>query len=250
MNERDEDRFGDLGPKEPSRAEEIGKLLAERDETHPEPDMPRPEVPRPGNKYAWLVGILMLIAVLVLLGITTVTGDRGEGLRGPEPGTRLRPFAAPSATGDLRGDANVCQKRPCEESAGPVPACEVQGRDVVNLCLLRRRPLVITFVFDRAADCYPQVDRTERIRRELPDVQFVTVLFSRKSRDELRQVVERRGWSQPVAIDGDGIVSNLNGIGVCPTTVFARAGGKVTQTELGNLTEDEIKRRGSALTKG
>ena len=33
----------------------------------------------------------------------------------------------------------------------------------------------MTFVFDRGADCEPQVDRTERVRDEFPDVRFVTV---------------------------------------------------------------------------
>jgi hypothetical protein len=252
VSKREDDRFGDLGPKPRTRAEEIGDLLAERDRTHPEPDQPQgpPEVPRPGNKYAWVVGILMFMLVSLLLFRSILTGGDGEGLRGPQAGERLRPFAAPSVQGSLEGDANVCRKRPCAESAGPVPACEVLGRDVVNLCRLRRRPLVITFVFDRAADCLPQVDRTERARRQLEGVQFLTVLFSRKDRAELRQIVRRRGWTQPVAVDADGTVTNLNGIGVCPTTVFAHRGGKVARTELGNLTENEIRRRAAGLTRG
>jgi len=252
VTERDDDRFGDLSPRPKTRAEEIGDLLAERDRTHPEPDEPKgpPEVPRPANKYAWVVGILMFMVVGLLLFRATVTGGGGEGLRGPQPGERLQPFAAPNVLGPLEGDANVCRARPCEDNAGPVPACEVLGRDVVNVCRLRRRPLVITFVFDRAADCLPQVDRTERARRGLRGVQFMTVLFSRKDRAELRAIVRRRGWQQPVAVDADGTVTNLNGVGVCPTTVFARAGGEVVETELGNLPEDEIRRKARRLVRG
>ena len=49
-----------------------------------------------------------------------------------------------------------------------MPACEVRAEDVVNVCELRRRPTVLTFLVTRGADCEPQVDRVERIRREFP----------------------------------------------------------------------------------
>ena len=239
-----EDRFDDLGRDSRSAAERF----EEEDRVRPEPDLPpsRPEVPRPGNKYAWLVGIVMLMGLGVLL-VTTTLPNTGEGLEGPEPGSRLRVFAAPSALGSLEGDANLCQKRPCADQSGPVPACEVRGNDVVNMCRLRRRPLVLTMVFDRGADCYPQVDRSERARRQLPGVQFATVFFTRKKRSEVRELVLARRWLQPVAVDRDGQIANLYGVGGCPTTVFAERGGKVAQSELGNLTEGELIRAARRL---
>jgi peroxiredoxin len=239
-----EDRFEDL--KGDGRS--VGERLAERDRTHPEPDRPRrPEVPRASNKYAWAVGIVMVMGLGVLL-FTTTLPNTGAGLEGPPAGTRLRAFAAPSARGPLEGEANVCQRRPCAKQSGPVPACEVKGRDVVNLCELRRQPLVLTFVFDRGADCLPQVDRTERVIGEVGGVRFATVFFSRKGRDELRNIVERRRWRQPVAVDRDGAVANLYGVGGCPTTIFAKTGGKVDHTKLGNLTEQELRRGAERLT--
>jgi hypothetical protein len=232
-----DDRFDDLGTP--------GERLAERDRTHPEPVRP-PEVPRPGNKYAWLVGILALMGLSVLLFANTLP-NTGKGINGPEPGTRLKAFASPSALGDVEGQPNVCQrKRDCNETNGPIPACEVRIPGVVNLCELRTRPLVLTFVFDRGADCLPQVDRTERVRDDLPGVNFATVFFSHKDRDELRRIVQGRGWRQPVATD-DGAIVNVYGVGGCPTTVFARAGGEVAATKLGNLTEDELRRTAQRL---
>jgi len=240
-----DDRFDDLGG---NGRRSAGERLAERDRTHPEPGG-RPEVPRPGNKYAWAVGILMVMGLGVLLFAQTLPNS-GEGLEGPDPGSRLKAFAAPSARGDLEGEANVCQRRPCPGQAGKVPACEVVADDVVNLCQLRRRPLVLTFIFDRGADCYPQVDRTERVRDDLPGVTFATVFFTNKERGEVRGLVESRRWRQPVAVDKDGAVANLYGVGGCPTTVFARAGGRVASTELGNLTESELRRRARQLSAG
>jgi hypothetical protein len=237
-----DDRFEDLGAE---RRAEIGDRLAERDRTHPEPR--RPEVPRPGNKYAWAVGIVMLMVLGVVLFVQTLPNE-GSGIDGPRPGTVIKAFAAPSALGNLEGDANVCQRaEQCSGAVGDRPACTLLSEDVVNVCELRERPLVLTFIFDRGADCYPQVDRTERVRGDLPGVNFATVFFTHKERDEVRRLVEERGWRQPVAIDRDGAVANLYGVGGCPTTVFTRAGGRVVTTKLGNLTEEDLRRQARRL---
>lgn len=229
-----EDRFDDLT---------AGEKLARRDETHPEPVKP-PEVPRPGNKYAWLVGIVMLMGLGVLLFAQTLP-NAGEAVQGPNVGQRLPAFAAPAADGDVEGDANVCQERPCPENAGPRPACAVVSEEVVTVCPRRERPIVLTFVVTRGTDCEPQVDRVERVRRQVPEVDFVTVV-SGDTPQETEELARQRRWRQPVAVDEDGSVVNLYGIGICPVTVFAR-GGRVRQTSLGNLTEEQLRRRAERL---
>ncbi len=130
-----------------------------------------------------------------------------------------------------------------------MPACSLRRPDIVNICELRKRPLVLTFIFDRGADCYPQVDRTERIKDDLPGVQFATLFFSHKKRDEIAGLVRKRGWTQPVAVDQDGQVANLYGVGGCPTTIFARPGGRVALTALGNMTEAELRTQAERLTR-
>jgi hypothetical protein len=229
-----EDRFDDLT---------TGEKLARRDETHPEPVKP-PEVPRPGNKYAWLVGILMFMGLGVLLFAQTLP-NAGESVQGPRVGQELPAFAAPAADSDLDGDANVCQESPCPEGAGPRPACELDSEAVVTVCPDRPQPLVLTFVVTRGTDCEPQVDRVERVRPQVPGVDFVTVV-SGDTREETEGLAQQRGWDQPVAVDEDGSVVNLYGIGICPVTVFAR-GGRVRHKSLGNLTEDQLRRRAERL---
>jgi hypothetical protein len=229
-----DDRFEDLSP---------GERLAERDRTHPEP-VRKPEVPRPGNKYAWAVGILALMGLGVLLFAQTLP-NKGKGLRGPEAGQTLPAFAAPEARGPVKGDANVCQREPCGDRAGPRPACEVRGDGVVTVCPSERDALVLTFVVTRGTDCEPQIDRVERVRGEVPGVEFVTVL-SGDNRDEARSLAEARRWAQPVAVDEDGAVVNLYGVGVCPLTVFA-SDGVVRRTVIGNLTEAQLRTRARRL---
>jgi hypothetical protein len=162
-------------------------------------------------------------------------------VQGPGDGQRLPAFAAPAADGNLEGDANVCQERPCPEGAGESPACELEREGVVTVCPRRERPLVLTFVVTRGTDCEPQVDRAERVRPSVPAVDFVTVV-SGDTHEEAQGLARSRRWRQPVAVDEDGSVVNLYGIGICPVTVFA-TGGRVRQTNLGNLTEAELRRR-------
>jgi peroxiredoxin len=237
-----DDPFADLGNGRPKRS--AAERFEEEDRLNPEPDDPRrrrPEIRRPANRYAWVVGIVMLMGIGVLL-LTTAIPNSGAGLEGPVPGDPLPQFAAPAAYGTLNGDANVCKEGgKCDgKGAGSVPACRVRSDQVVNSCELRDKPVVLTFLVTRGADCEPQVDRVERMRKQFPQVNFAAVV-SGNDRAEVERIARRRGWTLPVAVDSDGAVVNLFGVGVCPTTVFARKGGRVRTTKLGNLTEAELR---------
>lgn len=239
-----EDRFGDLGsePGEGTPRASAAQRLEQEDRLHPEPDTPprRPEVPRSGNKYAWVVGIVMLMGIAVLL-FTTTLPNTGSGLRGPARGEVVPDFAAPLARSSRDGDANVRQAGGGgSDSAGSLPACEIRGEGIYNVCDARDRPLVLSFLVTEGADCEPQVDRVERMRSEFPQVEFAAVV-SGTGREDIEQIVDRRGWELPVAVDRDGALVNLYGVRVCPSTVFARAGGRVVATKLGNLTEGQLR---------
>ena len=155
-----EDRFGDLGSDQAPNPD--GRSAAERfeeeDRLRPEPDMPpprRPEVPRTGNKYAWVVGIVMLMGIGVLL-LTTALPNTGAGLRGPARGETVPDFADPLATSSSDGDANVRQVGGGgSDSAGAQPACAIRGEGIFNICQARSRPLVLTFLVTQGADCEP-----------------------------------------------------------------------------------------------
>ena len=199
-------------------------------------------MPRPGNKYAWAVGIVALMVIAVVF-FTVNLPNEGAGVRGPQPGQKLPAFAAPLATSNVDDDfdANVFQARKDARSAGKrLAACQVRTESVLNSCELRERPSVLTMIATEGTDCEPQVDRVERIRKDFPQVNFALVMSGQK-RSEAGEIVRRRGWGMPVGVDRDGAVTNLYGVGVCPTTVFTDRHGTVRRTDLGNLTEAQLR---------
>lgn len=237
-----EDRFADLGPGEPD-----GRSAAERfeelDERDPEP---RPEPPKPvlpAGRYAWVVGIAFVIA-LIVAGANALQHS-GAGYRGVPAGKILAPFAAPLVTSRYNKDVNL---QP--HASGGVPAaCDVRLAGVVNACELRSRPLVMTFVATGGSGCADQLDRVERVRRVFPAVNFVGVI-SRKSLSEARAMVRSRGWGFQVLLDRDAQLLNLYGVGDCPTTVFARKGGVSAGSHLRATSEAQLTAQVRALLKG
>jgi AhpC/TSA family len=237
-----DDRFADLGP---GKAE--GRSAAERfeelDEREPEPRPKPPSTPRPGGRYAWVVGIAFVIA-LIVAGANALRHS-GAGYRGIPAGKRLAPFAAPLATSSNDKDANIQPRA----GGGHPAACSIHLAGVVNVCDLRSRPLVLTFVATGGSGCDSQLDRVERVRRSFPGVAFVGVV-SRKSLSDAHGMVSSHRWGFPVALDRDAAVFNLYGIGDCPTTVFARRGGISAGTRRGGLTEAQLRAEVRTLLEG
>jgi hypothetical protein len=261
-----DDRFGDLDPSEArrgGRSAEGGpdpaggpgqgsaaERLSELDAREPEPDRPSPEVPppaRPGSRYAWVVGVAALLAVLVATYTTLVQGEgTGEGFRGPEPGEPLPAFAAPAPTSDLEGDANVIQREDVSPDAEVPPACDVHGRGVVRVCAAPF-PVVITFVTE---GCESQLDVVEAVREDFRAVRFVGV-YSNSSLEDVAELVRTRGWGFDIAVDPDRPeIFNLYRAGDCPTTVFAEAGGNVVRTLNGTVPEQELRAAAADVAPG
>ena len=49
----------------------------------------------------------------------------------------------------------------------------------------------------------------------------------------VRRIATERGWSVPVGYDRDGAVSDLYGVGGCPTVAFAYPGGILAFAKVG-----------------
>ena len=205
----------------------------------------RPTPARPGRAYSLVVG-LAFIALIVVAAINTLRTSEGGVLgSGGDRGTALAQFAVPEARGPVEGDANVYQddcassELPCPADDQRTPACEVTGPDVddgdvIRVCDLFDRPLVISFWFTRGGDCLPTQDVVDRVAaRYRGRVNFLS-LNVRDDRDTVRRVIEERGWQIPVGQDVDGAVSNIYRVGVCPTVAFAYPGGILRDAAVGS----------------
>jgi peroxiredoxin len=177
------------------------------------------------------------VIALVAIAYVTLNTVRhpGPGSRGPTPGKPLPPFAVPLALSRIDKDANIAA-RAARGAGGSRPACEVRGRDVLNVCdLARDAPLVLAFFVTRGGEqCRRELDLMQAVGARYAGVRFAAVSI-RGDRSALRRLVRAHRWSFPVGYDRDGAVANLYGVAVCPTVTFAYPGRVVMATSLGFL---------------
>ena len=196
---------------------------------------------RASARYSIWVGI----AFAVLIGIATVNTLQSNdgGLLGADEaqaGEPLPEFAIPELLRGEEADANIYQDdcetsaNPCPEDERRTPACEVDLPHVIAVCDLLDRPLVLSFWFPTPAECPPTQDAIDRAADRYADrVNFLSIAV-RGEPDELRRIVEERGWTVPVGWDRDGAVSNLYRVGVCPTVAFVLPGGVLREARIGS----------------
>jgi cytochrome c biogenesis protein CcmG, thiol:disulfide interchange protein DsbE len=203
--------------------------------------------PKPGSRYSIFVGLAFLAVVIIAFTNMITTRDSGTlGLDEESSNLPLPEFAVPVAASELEGDANIAQddcetsELPCPADARRTPACRVPGADVIRVCDLFGRPLVISFWFTRGSDCEPQQDVVSEVyERYRGRVNFLS-LNVRDDRDAVRELARERGWQMPLGHDRDGAVSNLYRVGGCPTFVYAYPGGILESAGIGELSEAEL----------
>ena len=233
-----EDRFGDLGPREPSAAERFAEL-DERDMEDERRERERVGPPRPSGRYTWVVGIAALLAVIVVA--FNSLPNAGRGYRGPKEGKRVPVFAAPLATADVDGDTNIKQSRKDESANNDTPACDVRGAGIFNLCeLFREKPLVLV-IAALSDECERELAAAARLSEAMPEVQFAASITA-SSRNEAREAVEKMGIAFPVAYDEPPpILFNLYRVAFC-STAFVERGGELRQFEANNpLSAQELE---------
>jgi hypothetical protein len=202
---------------------------------------------RPSSRYSVFVGLAFLVLVVVA-AVNTFESNEGGVLGADEAqvGEPLAEFAVPELIGGEDADANVYQddcessEIPCPADEQRTPACQVDVANVIRICDLFDRPLVLSFWFSTPAECPPTQDVVDdAARRYRGRVNFLS-LAVRGDREELADIVAERGWELPVGWDRDGAVSNLYRVGLCPTVAFVLPGGILSEARIGS---DELDRR-------
>ena len=203
------------------------------------------------DRYSLTVGLLFL-AVIVVATVSTIGGGGGGGTLGLDfepPRWPLPEFAVPAAAGGLEGDANVAQDD-CESSAVPcpadahrTPACQIATPGAIRVCDLFDRPLVISFWFTKSGDCVQQQDIVNEVYRRYRERVAFLSLDIRDSRDAVRELIRRHGWTLPVGYDRDGAVGSLYKVGGCPTFAYVYPGGTLEGASIGNLSAAQLGAR-------
>ena len=185
-------------------------------------------------------GLILAVFIVALLGWITLNSVATEtaGSDGLQAGDALPPFAMPLSTSSCRGrcDANVATKAG-QGAAGSKPACQVRGKDVLNVCeLAEGGPFVLAFVFTPVERCRAQVPVLEAAARRNPDIKFRIVAVRADA-----AAARGLGSTLPVGYDHDGAVANEYAVVVCPTITYVRAGGKVAGSTVGPLGEQALE---------
>jgi thiol-disulfide isomerase/thioredoxin len=209
----------------------------------------QPERAKPASRYSVWVGLAFLVLIVVATVNTLSTRDDGIlGASSAQAGSPLPEFAVPELLGSTEGDANIFQddcetgQNPCPEDDRRTPACQVELPEVIRVCDLFDRPLVLSFWFTEGADCMPTQDLVDEMaQRYSGRVNFLS-LNVRDDREEAAAIVRERGWRIPVGWDADGAVSNLYRVGGCPTVAYAYPGGLMEEAVIGadQLTEERL----------
>jgi hypothetical protein len=180
------------------------------------------------NRYGRYVGLLGVLVVVLITINTALT--KPNGATGIPPGGKLAPFAVPLVTGSLTGDANVAS-RPNDGSAGKVPACQVRGSRILNVCELYEQGPVVLALFVDGGSCTRMLGEMQALAGSFPAVRFAAVAI-KGERSSLRRLVRTQGLTLPVGIDEDGALAALYKVASCPQVSFAYPGGVVQSKAL------------------
>jgi hypothetical protein len=199
---------------DPERAAEVAASRARRRPPPPVIDT---------RRYQRMIGLIGITLVVVIS--VTFLSSHSPGTAGIPAGTRLHFFAAPLASTNLNGDANLS------------PPCTAGKHDprALNICLLAKRaPLVLALFSTDFSGCEAQVSALQSLSRRFPanKVQFAAVAV-RSSHGDAASAVRRHHWTIPVAYDADGAVGDVYGVEVCPIVELAYRGGRVRRRLIG-----------------
>lgn len=207
--------------------ESAASAAASSHDEHAEAPKRRPGTVRPvidTRPYRWAIGAFGLGIVVVVSVILFLT--RGLGTVGVAPGHRLHDFAAPVATSNLVGNANLA--KPCRLG--------YLGSRAVNTCLLTRHsPLVLAFFVTGSSSCVREVDTLQKVsgRFAHAGVAFAAVAV-RGSKSQTARLVRSHHWTVPVAYDLDGSVGAIYSVEICPLLELAQRGGVVKYRLIGS----------------
>jgi hypothetical protein len=179
-----------------------------------------PELPIQGVPYARYIAIGGITILLIVLVVALVSKPHiSSGLKA---GAQVPPFAAPLATGALKGNPDIALHAK-EGQRGKVPACAEREPGALNICALYERGPVVLALFVNEGSCPAVLSEMQAAARRFPEVSFAAVAV-RAQQTEVRHLVRSKRLSIPVAYDEEGVLAGLYRMLSCPQLSFISPG--------------------------
>jgi len=124
--------------------------------------------------------------------------------------------------------------------APPFALKAVGSGETIDLTALRGKPVVLNFWATWCGPCYEEHPTLVANARNLPNVQFVGVVFNDEE-DKIMRFLAQRGTAYPTLLDTNGKTAIAYGVGGVPETYFINPAGTIVAKYAGPLSTEELQ---------
>jgi thiol-disulfide isomerase/thioredoxin len=104
---------------------------------------------------------------------------------------------------------------------------------------LRGRPLIINHWATWCGPCREEMPVLIQAARDHPEIALLAVNMQ-EARSQIEPFAAEFGMDLPIVLDGEGVLTDLNGVRGLPTTLFVDREGRLTATWAGALSTEKL----------
>jgi cytochrome c biogenesis protein CcmG/thiol:disulfide interchange protein DsbE len=126
------------------------------------------------------------------------------------------------------------------KAAPPFALKAVGSGETIDLTALRGKPVILNFWATWCGPCYEEHPTLVANARNLPNVQFVGVVFN-DDESKIMRFLAQRGTAYPTLLDTNGKTAIAYGVGGVPETYFINPAGTIVAKFAGPLSTEELQ---------
>jgi cytochrome c biogenesis protein CcmG, thiol:disulfide interchange protein DsbE len=112
--------------------------------------------------------------------------------------------------------------------------------ETIDLQSLRGKPVIVNFWATWCGPCFEEHPTLVANARNLPNVQFVGIVFN-DTDDKIMRFLAERGSAYPTLLDANGKTAIAYGVGGVPETFFINPAGKIVAKFEGPLSTESLQ---------